>query len=215
MRSTWSDAARVDAVIAVTPRSCSTLSVTYMTVAPQEREESMPLGWLKTKFGDFKTQVLAELAEELEEEVSEDLIEALAAATAMVAFADSVSSAEEREELLAVFEEEDRLTDIDLDDLFDAFDDYAERFAEDATAAENEALTAVAVFDDSPDLGRLIVRSAVAVASSDGALSPAEQKAVERLCDVLGLEVMEIRKPVKKARTEEPNDDEADADTEE
>ena len=142
-------------------------------------------------------------------------IEALAAATAMVAFADSVSSAEEREELLAVFEEEDRLTDIDLDDLFDAFDDYAERFAEDATAAENEALTAVAVFDDSPDLGRLIVRSAVAVASSDGALSPAEQKAVERLCDVLGLEVMEIRKPVKKARTEEPNDDEADADTEE
>lgn len=171
----------------------------------------MPLSWLRNKFGEFKAQALAELAEELEEEVSEDLIEALAAATAMVAFADGVGSAEEREELLAVFEEEDRLTDVDLDDLFDAFDDYAERFAEDQTAAENEALTAVAVFDDSHDLGRLIVRAALAVASTDGALGPAEEKAVGRLCDVLGLEVAEIRQPVRKeARRDRDEADEED-----
>ena len=170
----------------------------------------MPIGWLKTKFGDFKAQVLEELAGELEEEVSEDLIEALAAATAMVAFADGVSSAEEREELLSVFEEEDRLTDVDLDDLFDAFDDYAERFAEDPAAAESEALTAVAVFDDSPELGRLIVRSAVAVASRDGALSAAEEKAVNSLCDALGLEVDDLRKPVRRERADEPPDEEAD-----
>src|SRR3712207_5200907 len=141
------------------------------------RETSMPLNWLRNRFGEFKAQVLAELGEELEEEVSEDLVEALAAATAMIAFADGVSSPEEGEQLLAVFEEEERLTELDLDDLFDAFDDYAERFAEDAAAAESEALTSVAVFDDSPDLGRLIVRGALAVASTDGALSPAEEKA--------------------------------------
>ena len=94
--------------------------------------------------------MLDELANELEIEVSEDLVEALAAATSLVAFADGVASPEEREELLSVFEEEDRLTEIDLDDLFDAFDDYAERFAEDAKAAESEALTAVGVFDDRP-----------------------------------------------------------------
>lgn len=164
----------------------------------------MPIGWLRTKFGDFKSQVLAELAGELEEEVSEDLIEALAAATAMVAFADGVPSAEEREELLAVFEEEDRLTEIDLDDLFDAFDDYAERFAEDPAAAESEALTAVAVFDDSPELGRLIVRAALAVGSRDGVLSAAEEKAVDTLCDALGLEVDELRQPVRRAREDEP-----------
>ena len=103
----------------------------------------MPLSWVRTKFGDFRSQVLGELANELEIEVSEDLVEALAAATSLVAFADGVASPEEREELLSVFEEEDRLTEIDLDDLFDAFDDYAERFAEDAKAAESEALTAV------------------------------------------------------------------------
>lgn len=168
----------------------------------------MPLSWLRNKFGEFKSQVLTELAEELEEEVSEDLVEALAAAAAMVAFADGVPSAEEREQLLAVFEEEDRLTEIDLDDLFDAFDDYAERFAEDPTAAESEVLTSVAVFDDSPDLGRLIIRGALAVATTDGILGPAEEKAVGRLCDVLGLEVAEVRKPVERHREDEPETDE-------
>jgi tellurite resistance protein TerB len=165
----------------------------------------MPIGWLKTRFGSFKTRVLAELADELETELSEDLIEALAAATAMIAFADGVSSPEEREELLAVFEEEDRLTDIDLDDLFDAFDDYAERFEEDAAAAENEVLTAVGVFDDQPELGRLILRGALAVASRDGTLSPAEEKALNRLCDVLGLEIDELKKPVQR-RHDEPDE---------
>jgi tellurite resistance protein TerB len=170
----------------------------------------MPISWLKAKYADFKTEVLEELATELEEDASEDVIEALAAATAMVAFADGVSSPEEREELLGVFEEEDRLTEIDLDDLFDAFDDYAERFAEDPAAAENEVLTAVAVFDDAPELGRLILRGAVAVASSDGSLSPAEEAAVKRLCDVLGLEPRDLAKPVQHHR----RDDDVDEDEE-
>ena len=57
-----------------------------------------------------------------------------------MAFADGVAGPEEREELLAVFEEEDRLMDIDLDDLFDACDDYAQRSAEDRKLAESEAV---------------------------------------------------------------------------
>jgi tellurite resistance protein TerB len=172
----------------------------------------MPISWLKTKYADFKTEVLEELATELEEDASEDLVEALAAATAMVAFADGVPSPEEREELLGVFEEEDRLTEIDLDDLFDAFDDYAERFVEDPAAAENEVLTAVAVFDDAPELGRLILRGAVAVASSDGNLSPAEEAAVKRLCDVLGLETRDLARPVQHHRRDDADEDEEDQD---
>lgn len=170
----------------------------------------MPLSWLRTKFNAFKAEVLAELAEELEEEVSEDLIEALAASTALVAFADGVSTADEREELLSVFEEEDRLTDVDLDDLFDAFDDYAERFAEDPQAAKDEAIAAVAVFDDSPDLGRMIVRAALAVASTDGALSPAEEQAVQALCGTLGLEVNELRQPRPRRHQRDEEDEDAD-----
>lgn len=170
----------------------------------------MPLNWLRTKFTTFKAQVLRELADELEEEVSEDLIEALAAATALVAFADGVPSPEEREELLSVYEEEDRLTDIDLDDLFDAFDDYAERFAEDPKAAEGEAVAAVGVFDDSPDLGRLIVRAALAVGSTDGTVTPAEEQAVQTLCDTLGLDADELRKPIPRRRHERDEDAEED-----
>ena len=159
----------------------------------------MPLTWVRAKFGDFRSQVLDELANELEIEVSEDLVEALAAASSLVAFADGVASPEEREELLS---------------LFDAFDDYAERFAEDATAAVSEALTAVGVFDDSPDLGRLVVRAALAVGTTDGALNPAEEKAVRQLCDVLGLELTDLKRPVKR-REDEDDDDEDEDDTEE
>ena len=150
--------------------------------------------------------MLGELANELEVEVSEDLVEALAAATSLVAFADGVASPEEREELLAVFEEEDRLTEIDLDDLFDAFDDYAERFAEDATAAESEALTAVGIFDDSPDLGRLIVRAALAVAPPTACCQSGRGEGRSQLCDVLGLELTDLKRPVK--RREDEDDDE-------
>jgi tellurite resistance protein TerB len=174
----------------------------------------MPLNWLRTKFADYRAQVLGELANELEIEVSEDVVEALAAAAAMVGFADGVASAEEREELLAVFEEEDRLTDIDLDDLFDAFDDYAERFAEDRKLAESEALATVAVFDDSPDLGRLVVRAALAVASTDGTLTPEEERAVRQLCDVLGLETDDLKRPVKRRQDLDEDEDE-DTDDEE
>ena len=167
----------------------------------------MPINWLRTKFTEFKAEALEDLADELETEVSEDLIEGLAAATAMIAFADRVPSPDEREELLGVIEEE-RLTDLDLDDLFDTFDDHAERFAEERDAAETEALATVAVFDDSPELGRLILRAALAVASRDGALTPAEEQAVQRLCDVLGLEVKELKERVRRDLDEDDEDEE-------
>lgn len=168
----------------------------------------MPIEWLKARFAAFRTEALGELADELEDEAGEDLIEALAAATAYVAFADGVPSPEEREELLAVFEDEDRLTEIDLDDLFEAFDDYAERFAEDAKAAEDEVLAAVVVFDDSPELGRMIIRAAIAVASKGGSLSAAEEKAVRQLCDVLGLEVGELKQPARRGQDAGEDEDE-------
>jgi tellurite resistance protein TerB len=177
-------------------------------------EGAMPLSWMRAKFAEFRSQALGELANELELELSEDLVEALAAATSMVAFSDGVASPEEREELLSVFEEEERLTDIDLDDLFDAFDDYAERFAEDAKAAEGEALAAVGALDDSPDLGRLVVRAALAIASTDGTLKPHEEQAVRQLCDELGLELDELKRPVKR-RTDEDDDEDEDDDADE
>ena len=175
----------------------------------------MSLSWVRSKFGDFRAQVLGELANEFEIEVSEDLIEALAAASSLVAFADGEAGADEREELVAVLEEEDRLADIDLDDLADAFEDYAERFTEEPKAAESEALTAVGLFDDAPDLGRLVVRGAIAIASSDGVLSQAEEQAVRRLCHVLGIEPAELRRPVKRREDEDEEDDDEDEESDE
>jgi ABC-type sugar transport system substrate-binding protein len=63
----------------------------------------------------------------------------------------------------------------------------------------------------SPELARLVLRSALAVASSNGVLSPAEEAATRRLCEVLGLEVNELRKPVERPHRDEP-DEESEAD---
>ena len=172
----------------------------------------MPLKWLRSRFEEFRGGALRELAAEMRDEPSEDLIEAVAAATALVAFADGARSEAERDELLAVFEEEDTLTDVDLDELFDVFDDYSERFAETDPVVETEALAAVAVFDDEPDLGRMIIRAAVAVAGRDGELSPGETHAVERLCDALGLEVTALRRPVRRTKRDAEEEDEAEDD---
>ena len=175
----------------------------------------MPLSWMRTKFAEFRSQALGELANELELELSEDLVEALAAATSMVAFADGVASPEEREELLSAFQEEERLTDIDLDDLFDAFDDYAERFAEDTKAAEGEALAAVGALDDAPDLGRLVVRAALAIASTDGTLKPQRSRRCATSATTLGLELKDLKRPVKRRNDEDGRRRRVDEDTDE
>lgn len=156
----------------------------------------MPIGWLKSKFEDFRTQALTELGQEFGEGLPDNLVEAVAASTALVAYADHELDDDERAHLLAVFEQEDALTDVDLDELFEAFDDYAERFVEDRQAAETEALAAVAEFSATPHRARMIIRSAVAVASSDGELSEPEAAAIDRLCAALGVETADLAKPV-------------------
>ena len=65
------------------------------------------------------------------------------------------------------------------------------------------------MFDDEPDLGRLVVRAALAVGTTDGVLSEAEEAAVKRLCDTLGLELTDLKQPVKR-REDEDDDDEDD-----
>ena len=67
------------------------------------------------------------------------------------------------------------------------------------------------MFDDSPDLGRLVVRAALVVGSTDGALTPAEGKVVRQLCDVLGLELTDLKRPVKRREDEDDDEDEDDS----
>ena len=76
-----------------------------------------------------------------------------------------------------------------------------------AKAAESEALAAVAVFDDEPELARLVIRAALAVASTDGVLTESEQAAVGRLCETLGVETKELKQPVKRRHDDDLDDD--------
>ena len=79
-----------------------------------------------------------------------------------------------------------------------------------ASPEEREALTAVGVFDDEPDLGRLVIRAALVVGTTDGVLSEAEEAAVKRLCDTLGLDLKDLKQPVKRRHDDPDEDDEDD-----
>lgn len=170
----------------------------------------MPINWLKAGFPQFRAEALEDLAEEFEIEVNQDVVEGLTAAMALIAFADGVPDPDGREEILAAFEEEERLNDLDLDDLFDAFDDQAERFATEGREAQAEALATVAVFDDEPEAGRLILRAALAVTSHDGTLTPGQEEAVRRLCDALGLTVIELKERARRPLDDELEDEDED-----
>ena len=73
-------------------------------------------------------------------------------------------------------------------------------------------IAAVAVFDDSPELGRMLIRAAIAVASKDGSLTAAEEKAVRQLCYVLGLEVGELKQPARRGQDEDAGEEEDEED---
>ena len=61
-----------------------------------------------------------------------------------------------------------------------------------------------------------MVRAALVVGTTDGALNEAEEKAVRQICDVLGLELADLKRPVKRREDEDDDEDEdEDEDSEE
>ena len=54
------------------------------------------------------------------------------------------------------------------------------------------------------------MRAALAIASTDGTLKPQEEQAVRQLCDELGLELDELKRPVKRRTDEDDDEDEDD-----
>ena len=123
---------------------------------------------------------------------SRNFLHATMAASALVAMADgSISFAE----LLGrdhVLNRIDRLQAFDSTEAVDCFRYYAEALTADADAGAALVFDAVIKISEDTELSQLLLRAAVAIAKADSNLSQAENDAIESLCDVLGMEELEI-----------------------
>lgn len=147
------------------------------------------LDWLKTKYQAFKTEALEDLAVELRDHEDEAFTEAFAAAAAMVACADGEASEAEREKIVEALRDAPELAGIDLEELTELFEDHVDSFGDNPTEAGEDALDEVVSAIETPEQGRLLMRSVVAVAAVDGRLSDPEKDVIRQLCVALGVEV--------------------------
>jgi tellurite resistance protein TerB len=125
---------------------------------------------------------------ELKKFRSKDLLQAIVAGSTMIAYADGVVSAEEKQKLLGFVRSSEQLSVFESDKVIESFTQYLSRFEFDVTIAAGEALQKIAAFRGKPE-AELIVRVCLAIAKADGNIDMQEQQALGQICQSLGLDV--------------------------
>lgn len=125
---------------------------------------------------------------ELKKFRSKDLMQAIVAGSTMIAYADGVVSAEEKQKLLGFVRSSEQLSVFESDKVIETFTQYLSRFEFDVTIAAGEALQKIAAFRGKPE-AELIVRVCLAIAKADGHIDHKEQQALGQICQSLGLDM--------------------------
>lgn len=125
---------------------------------------------------------------ELQKYRSKDLMQAIVAGATMIAYADGVVSASEKQKLMGYVRNSEQLSVFDTDKVIESFNQYLSRFEFDSTIASGEALQKIAVFKGKPE-AHLIVRVCLAIANADGNFDTTEQQALEQICRSLDLDI--------------------------
>lgn len=125
---------------------------------------------------------------ELKKFRSKDLMQAIVAGSTMIAYADGVVSAEEKQKLLGFMRSSEQLSVFESDKVIETFTQYLSRFEFDVTIAAGEALQKIAAFRGKPE-AELIVRVCLAIAKADGHIDHKEQQALGQICQSLGLDM--------------------------
>ena len=125
---------------------------------------------------------------ELKKFRSKDLLQAIVAGSTMIAYADGVVSAAEKQKLMGFVRTSEQLSVFESDKVIEAFTQYLSRFEFDATIAAGEALQKIATFKGKPE-SQLIVRVCVAIANADGNFDDSEKKALAQICQALDLDI--------------------------
>ena len=125
---------------------------------------------------------------ELQKFRSKDLMQAIVAGATMIAYADGVVSASEKQKLMGYVRNSEQLSVFDTDKVIESFNQNLSRFEFDSTIAAGEALQKIAVFKGKPE-AHLIVRVCLAIANADGNFDTTEQQALEKICRSLDLDI--------------------------
>ena len=125
---------------------------------------------------------------ELKKFRSKDLLQAIVAGSTMIAYADGVVSAEEKQKLLGFVRNSEQLSVFESDKVIESFNQYLTRFDFDATIGAGEALQKIGAFKGKPK-AELIVRVCLAIAKADGHIDATERQALGQICQSLGLDI--------------------------
>ena len=75
----------------------------------------------------------------------------------------------------------------EADKVIETFNQYVGRFDFDATIATGEVLQKLALFKNKPE-AQLIARVCLSIANADGQFDESERKAMEKICQALGID---------------------------
>lgn len=143
----------------------------------------MALEWLKQRFNE----VSANLKSEVTKVRNKSFLESVVAGCALVAHADGVVRAEEKQKMMGFLRNSEVLSVFSTEEVIATFDKYAKQFEFDYQIGQASALQAVAKVKDKSDEARLMVRVCCAVGAADGNFDDNEKTIVRKICAELGL----------------------------
>lgn len=143
----------------------------------------MALEWLKQRY----SEVSANLKTEVTKLRNKSFLEAVVAGCALVAHADGVVRAEEKQKMMGFLRNSEVLSAFSTEDVISIFDKYAKQFEFDYQIGQASALQAVAKVKDKSDEARLMVRVCCAIGAADGNFDDNEKAIVRKICAELNL----------------------------
>ena len=132
------------------------------------------------------------LARHSERARGRQFLDAVMAASALVATVDGEVNLPELLRRDALLERIDALKAFDAQIAVERFEKFVAAIESDSKAGSAKALQAVGRFGDDAEAAQLLLRAAVAIAKADAQFSAEEQRCVARLCEVLGMEELDL-----------------------
>ncbi|MCB1779650.1 MAG: tellurite resistance TerB family protein, partial [Candidatus Competibacteraceae bacterium] len=118
---------------------------------------------------------------------NKSFLEAVVAGCALVAHADGVVRAEEKQKMMGFLRNSEVLSAFSTEEVITIFDKYAKQFEFDYQIGQASALQAVAKVKDKSDEARLMVRVCCAIGAADGNFDDNEKAIVRKICAELNL----------------------------
>jgi Tellurite resistance protein len=137
------------------------------------------------------SQRLNSMRQGLKDQVSKfknkDFLDAVVAGCAIVASADGVIGAAEKQKMIGYIQHNEELKVFETPKVIERFNFYTGNFDFDAMIGKAEAMKAILKFKDKPDVARIVVSVCCAIGSADGDFDESEKNVVREICRAVNL----------------------------